>query len=173
MYSRAAGVDVSTNWFVAPKWRLSGSVGAERIFYEGFLGDGHIYSAQLGVTHALGKATLVQGDTSFRREVLDSKSYSWSELIFGVTAVRELPRGFVLTAGPSFRWREYGAPVPAFGPDAREERTVVGRLTVSNRQLQLFGFMPEVTLRLERRRSNIDLYGYTRTVGEISLVRSF
>ena len=173
MYSRAAGVDVSTNWAIAPEWRLSASAGAERIFYAGFLGDGHIYSAQLGVVHFLGKATLVQGDVSFRREVLDDKSYSWSERIFGVSAVREFPKGFVLTVGPSFRWREYGAPLPVFGPDARKDRTVAGRISVSNRQLELFGFMPEVTLRLERRRSNIDLYDYTRTVGEIGLVRSF
>ena len=27
MYSRAAGLDVSTNWLLAPEWRLSGSVG--------------------------------------------------------------------------------------------------------------------------------------------------
>ena len=33
--------------------------------------------------------------------------------------------------------------------------------------------MPEVTLRYERRYSNIALYDYTRTVGEIGVVRSF
>ena len=33
--------------------------------------------------------------------------------------------------------------------------------------------MPEITLRHERRASNLDLYDYTRTVAEIGVVRRF
>ena len=40
IYSRAAGVELSGNWQVAPAWRLSAAVGGERISYETFLGDG-------------------------------------------------------------------------------------------------------------------------------------
>ena len=33
--------------------------------------------------------------------------------------------------------------------------------------------MPEITIRYERRRSNLDLYDYKRTVAEIGVFRSF
>ena len=173
LYSRAVGLELSGNWLIAPAWRLSASVGGERISYETFLGDGNTWSADLGLTHALGKATLLRADASFRREKLDSDARSWREYIFGVSATRELPRGFVVGGGPIFRWREYGAPLPIFGPEARRDRTLAGRITVSNRRIDWFGFSPRITLRHERRESNLDLHDYTRTVAEFSMVRTF
>ena len=79
----------------------------------------------------------------------------------------------MLSAGPSVRWREYDAPLPIFGPKPRLDRTLAGHVKVSNRHVELFGFMPEVTVRHERRDSNLPLYDYTRTVGELGMVRTF
>ena len=172
-YSRSAGFEVSGNWLLAPTWRLSAAVGGERISYETFLGDGHLYSGQLGLAHALGKATLLQADTAFRREILDRDAYSWREYIVGVSASRELPWGFVLAGGPSYRWRKYGAPLPIFGPNARQDQTLAGWIKITNRYVDLFGFMPEITIRHERRDSNLDLYDYRRTAGEFGIVASF
>ena len=172
-YSRAAGLELSGNWLIAPTWRLSAALGGERIAYESFLGDGRIYSAQVGIAHAVGRATLLQGDTAFRREILDRDAYSWREYIVGISASREFSWGFVLSAGPSYRWRKYGAPLPVYGPDARRDRTLAGRMTVSNRYVQWLGFMPEITVRHERRASNLALYDYERTVGEFGVVTSF
>ena len=172
-YSRALGIELSGNWLIGPTWRLGGSLGRERIYYETFLGDGYIDAAGLNLSHALGRAALLQADTAYRREKLDEDGYSWREFLIGVSASREFPRGFVLSGGPIYRWREYGAPLASLGPDARRDRTLAGRITASNRNIELFGFMPEVTLRYERRYSNIALYDYTRTVGEIGVVRSF
>ena len=172
-YSRTVGFDLSGNWLIAPTWRLSATLGGEAISYESFLGDGHLYSAQLGLVHALGKATLLQADTAFRREILERDAYSWREYILGVSATRELPWGFVLAAGPSYRWRKYGAPLQIFGPNARQDQTLAGWLKISNRYVDLFGFMPEITIRHERRDSNLDLYDYRRTAGEFGIVASF
>ena len=173
VYSRAYGLGLSGNWLAAPAWRLGMSLGRERIAYETFLGKGHVDSLGLEVAHALGKATLLRADTLVRREALDDDAYSWREFIVGFTASREFPRGFVVSGGPLYRWREYGAPLPALGPEARRDRTLGGRITVSNRHVTLAGFMPELTLRYERRESNLALYDYERTAGEIGVVRSF
>ena len=172
-YSRATGVELSSDWLIAPAWRLNASAGGERISYETFLGDGHSYGTHLGLNHALEKATLLRADASFRREILERDAYSWREFSVSVSAKREFPLGFVLSAGPSYRWREYGAPLPAFGPKPRLDRTLAGQVKVSNRHVALFGFMPEVTVRHERRDSNLPLYDYTRTVGELGMVRTF
>ena len=172
-YSRARGLELSSGLLIAPTWRMSGSVGAERISYESFLGEGAIYAAQVGLAHALGQATLLRVDTGFRREVLDRDAYSWREYIAGVSIRQELPWGFVVTAGPSYRWREYGAPLLVYGPEARRDETVAGRIAVSNRHIELFGFMPEITVRHEVRESNLDLYDYGRSVVELEVVRTF
>ena len=172
-YSRAGGLEISGNWLITPTWRLSASVGAERISYETFLGESALYAAQIGLAHAFGPVTLLRADTVFRREVLDSDAHSWREFIVGLSVAREFPRGFVMTAGPSYRWRKYGAPLPVFGPDARREETVAGRVTVSNRHIELFGFMPEITVRHEVRKSNLALYDYERSVAELGVVRTF
>ena len=125
------------------------------------------------MAHALGRATLLQADTAVRRERLDAPAYSWREYIVGLSATRELPLGFVVSGGPSYRWRTYGAPLPAFGPEARQDQTLAGWLRLSNRYIEWFGFMPEITLRHERRDSNLPLYDYRRTAGEVGVVASF
>ena len=173
IYSRAAGVKLSGNWQVAPAWRLSAAVGGERIFYETFLGDGNMYSTQVGLAHALGPATLLRADGAFRREAVDSEAYSWREFIVGASATQELPRGFVVTAGSSYRLRRYDRPIAAFGPEARQDRTLVGRIKLSNRHIELFGFVPELTVKHERRSSNLSLYDYRRNLVEVGVVRTF
>ena len=173
MYSRAAGIALSGNWQVAPAWRLSAAVGGERVSYETFLGEGNMYSTQVGLAHALGRATLLRADGVFRREAVDSEAYSWREFIVGASATRELPRGFVATVGSTYRLRRYDSPIAAFGPEARQDRTLAGRVKLSNRHIELFGFMPEMTFRHERRNSNLDLYDYKRNMVEIGVVRTF
>ena len=173
VYSRALGLELSGNWLLASSWRLGASLGRDWIDYTTFLGQGHIDSAGLNLAHALGQATQLRGDTSYRRESLDDDARSWRELIVGVSVSRELPRGFVVSGGPVYRWRKYGAPLLTLGPEARSDRTLAGRVTASNRNVELFGFMPEITLRHERRESNLDLYDFERTVAEIGVVRSF
>ena len=173
LYVRAGGLEVSGDWQMAPEWRLSGTVSAERLFYETFLGNGDGYGAQVSVTRAFGQATSVRVDTAFRRESVESEANSWRQRVLGVSVTRELPRGFVVTAGPSYQWRNHDRPIFIFGPEARRDRTLTGRISVSNRNFEVFGFMPEITARRERRNSNLSLYRYTRTVVEFGLVRTF
>ena len=140
---------------------------------ETFLGNGDGYGAQVSVTRAFGQATSVRVDTGFRRESVESKANSWRQRVLGVSVTRELPRGFVITAGPSYQWRNHDRPIFIFGPEPRRDRTLTGRISISNRNFEVFGFMPEVTARRERRSSNLSLYRYTRSVVEFGLVRTF
>ena len=173
IYSRAVGVELWGNWQVAPAWRLSAAVGGERISYETFLGEGNMYSTQVGLAHALGRATLLRANGVFSREAVEREAYSWREFIIGVSATRELPRGFVVTAGSTYRLRRYDRPLAAFGPEARQDRTLAGRMKISNRHIELFGFMPELTVKHERRSSNLSLYDYKRNLVEVGVVRTF
>ncbi|WP_136661457.1 surface lipoprotein assembly modifier [Hoeflea sp.] len=69
--------------------------------------------------------------------------------------------------------RDYGAPRPLFGPQARRDTTYALWTTLSNRNIDIGGFTPQLTLRHERRDSNITLHDYRRNVIELGVVRSF
>ena len=170
---RAAGVELSGNWQAAPAWRLSAAVGGERISYETFLGEGNMYSTQVGLAHAVGRATLLRADGVFRRAAVERDAYSWREFIIGASATRELPKGFVATVGSTYRLRRYDSPIAAFGPEALQDRTLARRMKISNRHIELFGFMPEFTVKHERRSSNLSLYDYKRNLVEVGVVRTF
>ena len=172
-YSRSAGVKLSSDWLVAPAWRLNGSVGMERVAYETFLGDGTIVAATLGLAHAYGQATVLRANAAFRRESLDRDAYSWREYIVDLSASRELPAGFVVSGGPSYRWRAYDGPLLSLSRVPREDETWAARITVSNRHIAWYGFMPEITVRFEERDSNVALYDYARSVAELGVVRTF
>ena len=106
-YSRVFGLGLSSNWVLAPAWRLDASVSAERISYESFLGDGDIYGAQLGIAHAYGRATLLRGDASYRREAVEREAYSWRGVCPWLPGRPGATQGFVASVGPSLRWRRY------------------------------------------------------------------
>ena len=172
IYSRSHGLGVSGNWLIDPTWRLGASLDREWVEYKSSLGDGNIDSVGINLAHALGRATQVQGDVLWRREKIDSKADSWREYIVGLSVSRELPRGFVVSGGPTWRWRKYEERLNIHRR-ARDNRTRAIRATLSNRNIEWFGFMPEFTLRRERRSSNLNRYDYARTAAEIGFVRSF
>ena len=68
-YSRAGGFELSSDVLIAPTWRMSGSVGAEWISYESFLGEGvHLRCA--GGSRACARA----GDAAARGYGLSPRS---------------------------------------------------------------------------------------------------
>ena len=59
-------------------------------------------------------------------------------------------------------------------PAARRDRTAIWRLTASSDRLELFGFVPSLSLVHERRRSNIaSIFDYRRNRAELSMRRLF
>ena len=173
VYSRGAGVKLSGERTLSPAWRLGWSLGREWTDYTGYLGNGYTDSASFDIAHALGGVAVLRANAGWRRETLDEDYWSWREFSLGASAETELPYGFVAGGGLRFDWRDYGAPRPLFGPDAREDLRQAWWTSLSNRHIEWGGFMPQVTFRHERRDSNITLYDYKRNVIELGVVRSF
>ncbi|WP_419906622.1 surface lipoprotein assembly modifier [Hoeflea sp.] len=173
VYSRSAGLRVSGSRTLSPVWRLRWSLGRAWTDYEGYLGRGHTDTAGFGIAHALGGVTVLRANAGWRRETLDKDYWSWREFSLGLSAESELPRGFVAGAGLRVDRRDYGAPRPLFGPQARRDTTYALWTTLSNRNIDIGGFTPQLTLRHERRDSNITLHDYRRNVIELGVVRSF
>lgn len=172
-YSSSAGLGLSASWQAGPAWTVGGAVEAARIAYEGGLNTGIAYGLRTQVSHTVSRAARIGVHAVARRETVDVAKRSWREWGAGMSLMIELPRGFVIGAGPTWRWRVYGAADPAFGAEPRRDRSWTGHVSVSNRHMAVVGFMPRATLRYERRSSSVQLYGYARTVMELGLVRSF
>ena len=63
---------------------------------------------------------------------------------------------------------------PLIIPDAREDRTSITRLAASNDHIELFGFVPALSLVHERRDSNVaEVFDYRRNRAEITMQRRF
>ena len=59
-------------------------------------------------------------------------------------------------------------------PEARRDRTSISRLSVSNDHIELFSFVPALSLVRERRETNIDrIFDYQRNRAEITMRRVF
>ena len=85
-----------------------------------------------------------------------------------------LPRGYTLGASGELRSTDYeGNWFPNTRGEPREDRTRSIRLSLHNRALSWNGFSPQLSVVHEVRDTNAQLYDYTRTGGELRVVRLF
>ena len=174
VYSRAGGLKLSGVWLPDRNLRLDGSASAERIFYVNpATGDGSYKTVNLGASRALTSSTQLHGSVGYTREKVDARSRSWKEGWVSFNLTQEFPMGFVVTLSPTYQQRLYDIPILAYSRERREDKRYIGRLKLSNRGIELFGFMPTFSVVHERRKSNYPLNEYQRTYGEFGLVRIF
>ena len=174
VYSRAGGLKLSGIWLPLQNLRLEGSGSAERIFYVNpATGDGSYKSVSLGASRALTTSTQLHGSIGYTRERVDERSRSWKEGSVSFNLTQEFPKGFVVTLSPTYQQRLYDIPILAYSRERREDKRYIGRLKLSNRSIELFGFMPTFSVVHERRKTNYPLNEYQRTYGELGLVRIF
>ena len=101
----------------------------------------------------------------------------------GVFAIADLPpvlgvTGFDVALFHDVLFTDYDAPGLPCVPEARDDRTSISRLSVSNDHIELFGFVPALSLVHEQRNSNCSLpgaqiYDYRRNRAEITMSRRF
>ena len=98
----------------------------------------------------------------------------------GVFAFADLPpvlgvTGFGVALFHDLLFTRYDEPgYSLISPEARRDRLSISRLVVSNDHLELFGFVPALSLIHERRESNIaTLFDYRRNRAEITMSRRF
>ena len=85
-----------------------------------------------------------------------------------------LPRGYTMGASGELRSTDYeGNWFPNTSGEPREDRTRSIRLSLHNRALSWNGFSPQLSVVHEVRDTNAQLYDYTRTGGELRIVRLF
>jgi hypothetical protein len=135
------------------------------------LQDGKSYSLRAGIERALSATTGVALNLSTDRLSAKDPAYSTTGWRAGLFAWRDVGRT-TLTAGAELG-RLRADERLALLPEARRDK--LSRLTfgATFRQLTLGGFAPVTRLVIERNRSTVEFYDYSRTRTEFALVRAF
>ena len=135
------------------------------------LQDGKSYSVQAGIERALSATTGVAFNLSADRLSAKDPGYSTAGWRAGLFGWRDIGRT-TLTAGAEFG-RLRADERLALLPEARSDRLMRLTFGATFRQLTFGGFAPVTRVVIERNRSTIEFYDYSRTRTELALVRAF
>jgi hypothetical protein len=135
------------------------------------LQDGHGVSARLRFERALSPTTLLSASVGADRFKARDDAYSTSFYSGGVTAYREIGR-MTLSAGIEVGRLKSDERLQLL-PEVRKDRLVRFQVGSVFRQLTVGGFAPMVRLVIERNKSSVEFYDYTRRRTEFGVVRAF
>lgn len=135
------------------------------------LQDGRAYAASIGIDRALSPTTGVAVTIAGERQALRDPGYStrsWRASLVGWRAIE----GITMTGGIEHGRLAADDRLILF-PEKRKERFT--RLTVGAtlRRMTVAGFAPLVRYSIERNRSSIEFYDYSRRRTEIGIARAF
>lgn len=172
-FSTGAGGRVEGQIALSPRWLLSGAVSLQHLAYDDISAfDGPVASAAAGLTYGLDEVSLVRLELAAMREQAHEEPFRNSQWVLGASYYRELPWGFGISLGGSVNFARYDSRLAAFGV-TRHDDTLTGRIALSNRAIELFGFTPVLTYLHTDRFSSIALYEFSRDRVEISFTRNF
>jgi hypothetical protein len=135
------------------------------------LQDGYGLSARIRYERALSPTTLISTSIGVDRFKATDDAYSTRYLGGSVTAYREIGR-MTVSAGVEFGILKADERLLLL-PEAREDRLIRLQLGSVFRQLTVGGFAPMTRFVVERNKSRVEYYDYTRRRMEFGVVRAF
>ena len=133
--------------------------------------DGKAYSGQIGIERALSATTGIALNLGIDRQSLKDPGYSTTGWRGGITGWRDVGRA-TLTAGLQLGRLEADERLALF-PHKREDRYRSFTVGATFRQFTFGGFAPVARLTVERNKSSVEFYDYSRTRTELAIVRAF
>jgi hypothetical protein len=135
------------------------------------LQDGKFYSGEVSVERALSATTGIALSASATRQALRDPGYSTTGWRLGLLGWHDLGR-MTFTAGAEFGRLRADERLSLF-PDKRADRYSRLSVGVTFRRLAFQGFAPVARFVVERNRSSIAFYDYSRRRTELGFVRAF
>jgi outer membrane protein len=135
------------------------------------LQDGKFHSGQIGFEHALSPTMGVGLSLGTDRMAAKDPAYSTTNRRAGVFGWRDLGRMTVTLAAEFGRLKADDRLLLL--PEVRADRLTRLTLGATFRQFTFAGFAPVSRLVIERNRSSVEFYDYSRTHTEIGIVRAF
>lgn len=141
------------------------------LFDRGYSGwQGGLY---LSYERALSSSIVASLSPFVRRDWLNAKSYSNTEVGMNVGVGGELPKGFNVGLGFGASRALFDTTLPFFATAPRRDWRGTARLTVGNRKLSMFGLSPQVGWSVSRIDSSVGFFRTSRNRFEFSLARYF
>ncbi len=179
-YNRSIGVRLDTNYDFTR--RLSGGLYLRFMNntydeYDDIL-SGQTYSANTRLTYSFNASVYMLLRGGITREAAKSDTYSYWQPSAGVGIGAELPWGFHVYAEPSVYWTRYDAARwtvknNRFTEITEHDFTHRYAVSLSNNKLDIWGFVPTVTVSYTKRESNIWQREYDKTALEFTMQQRF
>lgn len=167
------GPRLSTRFDLSSKDTLTFSSTYEWRDYTGSTtSDGTAWMNDAAWTHAFNSATnvtLSAGYDDVNLELLQASYDSWSG---GLALYKELPLGITTSLTGEIKLSEFDD-VNLLAGVVREDTRLVGGIGLTKRDLNLFGFAPEVSYTYVRNASNITMYDYDSHGLDFRLTKDF
>ena len=109
------------------------------------------------------EAVRVSGDLYLEKSVADEKAYSYYGGMLGLGLNFALFRDWGFKPYASIGRRIYEADDPFFG-DTRRDTKITAGMKLNKDSFKIFGYVPEVELRYDETRSNLDFYSFDKVV---------
>ncbi|MBI1180953.1 MAG: DUF560 domain-containing protein [Alphaproteobacteria bacterium] len=172
-YNRSVGGQVSWEQDVARRWRVSATASYQYVDY--LINDqldGPLYSLVSSATYGLSSRSFLRAIVAVDYERASARSLRNWDVRFGLGFYREFGWGIVAYLQPEITFNPYEGVQAAFGKRRNDREYRVG-LSLLKRDINLWGFSPELRYTFVRNDSSISFYSYTRHRVEIGVSRKF
>ena len=134
--------------------------------------SGWQYVANGEVRHAISPASSIFGGLTYIRGLAAENAYAFVGYAVNVRYTHELKGGWIGSLFYQYSWYRFDGVDPFFGV-VRADSDSRAEISVTNRYLAYKGFAPRLTLGIDERRSNIEIYSFRRTYVRIGVVTEF
>jgi len=158
---------------VRPTVALNLAVEARDLRYDEFpFLSGWQYVANGEVRHAISPASSVFGGLTYIRGLAAEDPYAFTGYGINVRYTHELKGGWIGSVFYQYSWYGFDGVDPFFGV-VRVDSDNRAEISVTNRYLAYKGFAPRLTVGIDERKSNIEIYTFSRTYVRIGVVTEF
>jgi len=179
-YNWAAGLRMDTNYDFSRRLSAGLYLRFMENTYDEFddLLSGQTYSANMRLLYSFNARVYIVMRTGITREAASRAMYSYWQPSAAVGLGMELPWGFHVYAEPGIYWSLYDAPRWAVKNNimtriTENDFTRRYSVSVSNNKLDLWGFVPAITVSYTRRESNIWQREFDKTAIEFTMQQRF
>jgi tetratricopeptide (TPR) repeat protein len=158
---------------VGQTYALNLAVEARDLRYSDFpFLSGWQYVGNAEVRHAITPVSSIFGGLTYIRGLAAEDPYAFTGYGINVRYTHEFKGGWIGSLFYQYSWYGFDGVDPFFGA-VRVDSDNRGELSVTNRYLSYKGFAPRLTVGMDDRRSNIELYSFRRTYVRVGVVTEF
>jgi tetratricopeptide (TPR) repeat protein len=158
---------------VGQTYALNLAVEARDLRYDDFpFLSGWQYVGNAEIRHAITPVSSIFGGLTYIRGLAAEDPFAFTGYGINVRYTHEFKGGWIGSVFYQYSWYGFDGVDPFFG-EVRVDNDNRAELSVTNRYLSYKGFAPRLTVGMDNRRSNIELYSFHRVYVRVGVVTEF